>query len=106
MRRSPRFVTALAVVALSLGACAGGSSGAKSEDDIHASLSTHFQNDGLSKEQADCYADLVVEEVGVDALKGAKVGDEEPPAKQQEAYATAALRAVDECGIDEADIDG
>jgi hypothetical protein len=94
------------VAILSLGACAGGSSGAKSEDDIHASLSAHFQNDGLSKKQADCYAGLVIDEVGVDELKDAKVGDKEPPTDQQAAYAKAALRAVDECGIDETSING
>lgn len=106
MRRTPLLATAAAVVLLTLGACAGGSKGAKSEDDIHESLSTHFKADGFTAEQADCYADLVIDEVGVDALKSAEVGDKEPPADQQAAYARAALRAVDECGIDKAAVSG
>ena len=106
MRRSPFLVTAAAVAILSLGACAGGTKEAKSEEDIHASLSEHFQTDGLSEKQADCYADLVIDEVGVDALKDAEVGDKEPPTKQQAAYAKAALRAVDECEIDKASLSG
>jgi hypothetical protein len=105
MRRTPLIAAVTAAALLSLGACAG-QGGAKSEEDIHASLSEHFQTDGLSKEQADCYADLVIDEVGVDELKDAEVGDEEPPEDQQEAYAAAGLRAVDECGIDKASIDG
>jgi hypothetical protein len=103
MRRSPLIAAAAAVALLSLGACASGASnGAKSEDDIKASLSAHFEDDGLTKDQAECYAELVIDEVGVDALRSAEVGDKEPPSKQQEAYAKAGLRAVDECDIDEA----
>jgi len=106
MRRSPLLVTAAAVTLLSLGACAGGAKEAKSKEDIHASLSEHFQTDGLSEKQADCYADLVIDEVGVDALKDAEVGDKEPTTKQQQAYAKAGLRAVDECGVDKASLNG
>jgi hypothetical protein len=100
-----RLLAVTAAALLSLAACSGGSDGAKSEEDIHDSLAQRFEDDGLTEEQAGCYADLVIDEVGLDALREADVGDEEPPEAEQEAYAAAALRAVDECDITSADID-
>jgi len=100
-----RLLAATAAALLSLAACSGGSDGAKSEEDVHDALAQRFEDDGLSETQARCYADLVIDEVGLDALRDAEVGDEEPPAAQQEAYAAAAIRAVDECDITTADID-
>jgi hypothetical protein len=105
MPRPTLLVATAALALLGLGACAN-DRGADSEDEIRDALTARFEDDGLTAEQAECFANLVIEEVGVEDLKDAEAGDEAPPDDQQEAYATAATRAVDECEIDELPVDG
>lgn len=91
---------ATAVLLLTAGAC-GGSNDQLSEADIKQELSANFQSggDGLTKEQADCYADLLIEEAGVDKLKDIDLSADTPPAEIQDAVATASEKAIDECGL-------
>ena len=69
--------------------------------DIKTELSANFQSggDGLTKEQADCYADLLIEEVGVDKLKDIDLSADTPPAKIQDAVSAASDQAIAECGL-------
>jgi hypothetical protein len=85
---------------LTLGACGGGASD-PSEAEIKADLVAAAQEgeNGLTEAQAECYADLVIEEVGVEALKDVDIGADDPPEEIQDALATAAVRAQDECDL-------
>ena len=97
-----RFSVLGAAAALLLTAAACGSSEDElSAADIKTELSANFQSgeDGLTKEQADCYADLIIEEAGVDTLKDIDLSAETPPAEIQDAVAAATARSVDECGL-------
>lgn len=91
---------AAAVLLITAGAC-GSSNDKLSEADIKAELSTNFQSggDGLTKEQADCYADLLIEEAGVDKLKDIDLSADTPPAEIQDAVAAASEKAIDECDL-------
>jgi hypothetical protein len=101
MRRTPVIGLALVVaLGFTAGAC-GGSDGDDDPDDIRAELSEQFQegDDGFSKQQADCFADVLVEEVGADELADVDFSDEEPPKELQEAFTKAAIKAVSDCDI-------
>jgi hypothetical protein len=96
MRRS-LLLGAAALCLLGASACAGG--GEDSEEDIRGDLSETFQrgDEGLDQETADCFADVVIDEVGVEALQDVDLSDDEPPSEVREEIAAAALRAADEC---------
>lgn len=99
-----RFSALGAAAALLLTAAACGSSdGELSAADIRRELSANFQSgeDGLTKEQADCYADLIIEKVGVDKLKDIDLSADTPPATIQDAVSAASDQAIDECGLAE-----
>ncbi|MDQ2648048.1 MAG: hypothetical protein M3Z03_00675 [Actinomycetota bacterium] len=100
MRRTP--VIGFALV-LALGFTAGACGGSDDDDpeDIRAELSEQFQEgaDGFSEKQADCFADVLVDEVGADELADVDFSDEEPPAELQEAFTKAAIKAVADCDI-------
>ena len=53
----------------------------------------------LDAEAADCYAEIIVDEVGVEALKDIDLTADEPPEELQDEIATAATRAADECDL-------
>jgi len=93
----PLGVAAAASALLALGACS--SNNEKSAVDIKKELSTTFQagGQGLSKDRADCFADLVIEEVGVDKLQGVDLSAEAPPKEIEGGVAAASARAVTEC---------
>jgi len=95
MRRSLLLVAALCLAVSA--ACSGG--GEDSEEDIRDDLSDTFQrgDDGLDEETADCFADVVIDEVGLEELRDVDLSDDEPPPELQEPIAAAALRAADEC---------
>ena len=99
MRRFPvRGTAATAALLLTLVACGGGGD-EPSAADMRKELSSNFSAAGLTKEQADCYADLIIEEAGVDTLKDIDLSAETPPAEIQDAVAAATARSVDECGL-------
>jgi hypothetical protein len=78
-----------------------GSSGDDSPEAVRADLSDELQEQlGLDDEQADCFADLLIEEVGTEELKDIDVSAAEPPEGLQREFAAASLAAVEECDID------
>jgi hypothetical protein len=96
MRRS-LLLGAAALCLLGASACAGG--GEDSEEDIRDDLIDTFQrgDDGLDEATADCFAEVVIDEVGLEALRDVDLSDDEPAGEVQEEIAAAALRAEDEC---------
>ncbi|MEQ1787785.1 MAG: hypothetical protein ABL966_12085 [Acidimicrobiales bacterium] len=103
MRRTPILGAAASLCLLLGGAACGGDDdgGGDSEAEIVSQLSETLQGDGegLAKEDADCYAAIIVDEVGVDALKDVDLTADEPPEELQDEIAAAAARLVDECDI-------
>ena len=100
MRRSARFA-AVATVSLLFSACAGNRD--ESEADLVEDISTSLQGDavGLDEEQADRCAEIIVDEVGVEALKDIDLAAEVPPEELQEEIVAAAVRGAEECDLPE-----
>jgi hypothetical protein len=100
MHRTLRSGALAAIVfVLALGACSGGSD--DSEADIKARVADQLSADGgLDEEAAECFAGVIVDEIGTEDLKDVDFSAEEPPAELQEAFTTAAIAAIDTCDID------
>jgi hypothetical protein len=98
MRRSALF-SAAATVSLLLAACAG--SGDESEADLVEDVSASLQGQavGLDEEAADSCAEIIVDEVGVEALKDIDLSAEVPPEELQEEIVAAAARGAEECDL-------
>lgn len=95
----PLRVLAAAALVLGAGACAGDDG--ESEADIKEDLSETLQrsSEGFAdQELADCFADIVIEEVGGEELQDLELSAEEPPAEVAEKIAEAAIRAREDCG--------
>ncbi len=92
-----RLLGALLLVAVAA-ACGGSSepTAAETRDDIAAQM----VEAGLDADAADCYAEIVVDEIGVDALQDVDFSDDEPSAELGEQLATAAQQAQEECDVD------
>lgn len=86
-------------LALTAAACGGG--GDRSEADIKTELSESLQSgvDDLDAEAADCFAQLVIDEVGLDALRDVDLSADQPPAEIQDDITAAATRAAEECDL-------
>ena len=99
MRRATRTAPAVALLAaLVLPAC---SSGDDSPEDVRAGLSEELQEQlGLDDEEADCFTDLLIEEIGIEELKDIDVSAAEPPEGLQGELTAASLAAIEECDID------
>ena len=106
MRRTPSTRTVLALVAAAvLAAC--GSSGDDSPDEVQADLAEELQAQlALDEEQADCFAGVLVDEIGADELQDIDFTAQEPPAGMQEEFTAAAALAIDTCDIDISAIGG
>lgn len=101
MRRTPLIGVAAALcLLLTTAACASDGDG-DSEADIVNELSQTLQGEGggLDAEAADCYAKIIVDEVGVEALKDVDLPADEPPEELQDDISAAALRATEECDL-------
>lgn len=101
MRRTPLLGAAASLcLAFATTAC-GGDSGGDSEADIVDDLSKTLQGEGvgLDAEAADCYAEIIVDEVGVDALKDVDLSADVPPEELQDDISAAAVRAAEECDL-------
>jgi hypothetical protein len=101
--RSRTVLGAAAWLCLVLGAaaCAGDDDG-ESEEDLVEQLSETLQAGGeLDQETADCFAEVAVDEVGVEELQDLDLSADEPSPELQEAIAAAALSATEECGENE-----
>jgi hypothetical protein len=96
MRRT--LLLGAAALCLFFGAACSGDDD-KSEADVTKALSENLQdnNPDLDKDAADCFAGIVVDEIGVDKLKDVDLTADEPPAEMQDEIAAAATRAAEEC---------
>ena len=98
-----RPAAALAALLLLLGlatsACAQESDPSAEElrDDLAEEL--RDQDGDLSADQAECYAGLLVEELGVDEVMDVSFSDEEPPGEVADGIAAAAAEARTACDL-------
>ena len=90
-----------ASVCLVLGAAACGGNDKESKADLVDEISETLQSggQGFDEEQSDCFAEIVVDEVGVDELQDVDVSAEDPPEEIQDGIAEATVRARDECDL-------
>ncbi len=58
--------------------------------------------EGFDEETADCFAEIVVDEVGVEELQDVDLTADEPPEELQDEIAAAAVRAGEECDLADA----
>lgn len=96
-----RAVTGAAVgVALILGASACAGSDDKSEADIKKELSATLRGDessGLDTDTADCFAQAIIDEVGVERLRDVDLSADAPPPELATDIAAAAATAAEKC---------
>ncbi len=99
MRRTSLLGAAAALCLLGGAAGCGGGDDDKSEAEIKAELVENLRDgeDGLDEETAECFADVIIEEVGVDELRDVDLTADEPPEEIQEEVTAAGSRAVTEC---------
>ncbi len=97
-----RFLVAAVALTLAIGGACSDDEG-DSEADLKAQLSETLQSggDGFDEETADSFADIVIDEVGVERLQDVDLSADEPPEELQEEIASAAVRAADECDLAE-----
>lgn len=97
-RRALLSAVAAPVLVLGLSACSGG--GDKDEADITSDIADQLAESGLDDEAATCFAEVIVDEIGAEALKDIDFSAEEPPEELQEEFASAAVTALGTCDID------
>jgi hypothetical protein len=101
MRRTSLLGVAAALVLL-LTACGSDSdSGKDDRGELVDELSATLQEDdnGLTDDEADCVAGVIVDEVGVDTLKDVDLSADTPPEDLQEEIAAAWDLTPEECDI-------
>ena len=104
MRRSTSLLAVLFAMAALVGACSqqGDPSKAELTEDLTEDL--REVDPDLTADQAECYAGLLVDEVGVKDLADVRFSDAEPPTEDGVAdkIAAAAIAAREDCDIAEA----
>jgi hypothetical protein len=82
----PRIPALAASLCLLLGASACGGDNKASEEDIVKELSATLQagGEGFDEETADCFAKIVVDEVGLEELQDIDISEDPPPELQDE----------------------
>jgi len=97
MPRIPALAASLCLL-VSLAACSGDNKA--SEKDILLDLSKTLQagGQGFDKDTADCFAQIVVDEVGLEELQDIDL-DEPPPDELQDEIAAATIRGAQECDV-------
>jgi hypothetical protein len=99
MKRTAGASALAVVLVLGLGACGGDDGG--SEADIKSEIADQLAEDGtLDRETADCFAQVIVDEIGADKLKDVDFSSDEPPEDLQEEFTGAAVKAIDACDLD------
>jgi len=95
-----------AAVLLVLGLSACGDDGGSSEADIKDEISEQLAEGGqLDDETADCFAGVIVDEIGAERLEDVDFAAEEPPEGLEEDFSAAAIKALDECDLDLGSLD-
>ena len=99
--RPSKALAALVSLCLVLGAAACGGQREESEDDIVADIAETLRSgpQELDEREAECFAKIVVDEIGLEEARDIKVSDSEPSDEQQLAIAKATVRAQDECDL-------
>ncbi len=103
--RPTSLIGALAAASLGLAACGGGGSGDSAED-IRAELAEQFEDDGLDADASDCFAGVLVDEIGAEELADVDFSAEAPPEELQDDFAQAAAVAIERCDIDADELGG
>ena len=100
MRHRP-VIAAVLAAGLLLGACSQSDPSAK---EVREDLAEALQkgDDGLSRDQADCYAKLIVDEIGVDEVNDVSFNAKEPKAELAEELAAVATTAREQCDLQSA----
>jgi hypothetical protein len=98
MRRLSPVFAALLALGLLLGACSQKETSAK---DLCEQLSKALPkgDDALTGDQADCYAKLIIDEVGAKKVNDLKITDKEPDKALASELAGVASEARTKCGI-------
>lgn len=104
MRRPKLSALAVPLLVISLAACGGGKK--DSPADVKAKVADQLQEQGLSKADATCFADIVVDDVGVATIKDFDFSADKPPAGHEQAFATASLKAITTCKITPSSLGG
>ncbi|MSO87420.1 MAG: hypothetical protein EXQ71_07860 [Acidimicrobiia bacterium] len=79
-----------------LAACGGGSD-EPSEAAVQEELSAGIQETGATKEQGDCFAKILIDEVGLEEMQDVDLTADEPPPGMEEDLKAATDRAIEEC---------
>lgn len=108
MQATGRTRATAAAVALIFGLSACGDSGGDSSDaEVKDEIAEQLAEDGaLDQDEADCFAGVIVDEIGADEVEDVDFSAEEPPEGLQEELAAAALKAIDDCDLDLSSLDG
>ena len=97
MRRTPLLGAAAALSLLGAVACSGDDS--DSEAELKEQLTSVLERGGqIEADAADCYADIVVDEIGVERLQDVDLSAEVPDDLAEE-IAAATIRADEECEL-------
>jgi hypothetical protein len=106
MRRSP-LTGSLAALSLVVALAACGQADEPSAEDVRADLSEELQayDTDLTADEADCMAEVIVDEVGLDELNDVDFSAAEPE-DLADAFGAAGVRAQDDClGGDDTEAD-
>ena len=102
--RSASLLGAAVSLCLVVAPAACGGEDAESEEDMVNQVSETLQGggEGFDEETADCFAQIVVDEVGIEELRDVELTADEPPEELQDEFAAAAVRAGEECDLADA----
>ncbi|MEO7428514.1 MAG: hypothetical protein ABIY48_03935 [Acidimicrobiales bacterium] len=93
----------LALVTL-VGCGGGGGGGGNSEAKVKAKVATEIAKEGLDKKASECFAGVIVDEIGVKKLKDVDFSASAPPKGLESEFTAAALKALKTCKIDTAQL--
>lgn len=99
--RHASLLGAAASLCLVVGAAACSGDDGESEQDLVNEISETLQNggEGFDEETAGCFAQIVVDEVGVEELQDVDLTADEPPEEMKGEFAAAQDRATEECDL-------